>query len=66
MVIGKNLRTLSTSAPAVSFRGDPSVPAEALAIGGFGRSAADAEGFINIMVWGFNGRFRHRIALRPR
>src|ERR1700756_3584685 len=57
----KNLSPLSTSAPAprsgvgrsVFRRGtcDRGIWTKPLAF------AADAEGYINIMVWGFNGRF---------
>jgi hypothetical protein len=61
--LAKNLSALSTSAPASSTRVDPTrvFPAGVLAIGGIWTKplafAADAEGYINIMVWAFNGRF---------
>jgi hypothetical protein len=57
----KNLRTLSTSAPAPSTRVDPSVSRRGTCDRGIWTKprafAADAEGYINIMLWGFNGRF---------
>ena len=57
----RNLSTLSTSAPAPSCRVDPSVSRRGTCDRGIWTKplafAADAEGYINIMVWGFNGRF---------
>src|SRR5260370_2533499 len=61
MVGAKSLSTLSTSAPAPSARVDPSVSRRGTCDRGIWTKplafAADAEGYINIMVLGFNGRF---------
>ena len=57
----KNLRTLSTSAPAPSTRVNTNVSRRGTCDRGIWTKplafAADAEGYINIMVWGLNGRF---------
>ena len=59
--LAKNLSTLSTSAPAPSCSVGPSVFRQGTCDRGIWRKplafAADAEGYINIKVWGFNGRF---------
>src|SRR5439155_20654215 len=56
-----NLRTLSTSAPAPSTRVNTNVSRRGTCDRGIWTKplafAADAEGYINIMVWGLNGRF---------
>src|SRR5580693_629835 len=60
-LLAKNLSTLSTSAPAPSCSVGPSVFRQGTCDRGIWRKpvafAADAEGYINIKVWGFNGRF---------
>ncbi len=59
--VAKHLSTLSTSAPAPSCSVGPSVFRQGTCDRGIWRKplafAADAEGYINIKVWGFNGRF---------
>jgi hypothetical protein len=61
VIVGENLSALSTSAPAPSTRVDPSVSRRGTCDRGIWTKplafAADAEGYINIKVWGFNGRF---------
>jgi hypothetical protein len=60
-LLAQNLSALSTSAPAPSTRVDPNVSRRGTCDRGIWTKplafAADAEGYINIMVWGFNGRF---------
>jgi len=56
----QNLSALSTSAPSPSTRADPSGSRRGTCDRGIWTKplafSADAEGYINIMVWGFNGR----------